>query len=125
MANGTLTQHPVDPNNWARALTGMLEFQWWLFQVPFRAGLEMLERAATPTQPSDSAAPPAPNLVVESGKQDVKDLERYAVERARHGLAPPREIYESQYRDKIDWSQLPAWARALDPEVFEDSCHEG
>lgn len=46
-------------------------------------------------------------------------------ERLDQGLSPPPEIYQVQYRDKIDWSQLPEWALPLDPDVFEGCSHEG
>jgi hypothetical protein len=48
-----------------------------------------------------------------------------AAARLRQGLAPPREIYQVQYRNAIDWSQFPAWARPIDPEIFDGCCHEG
>lgn len=52
-------------------------------------------------------------------------LEKRAVERLRQGLAPPREIYQLPYRDRLDWSELPDWARPSDPELFEGCGHEG
>lgn len=48
-----------------------------------------------------------------------------AIERMRNGYAPPREIYQIQYRSKIDWKQFPSWARPVDPEVYDGCCHEG
>jgi hypothetical protein len=48
-----------------------------------------------------------------------------AAARLRQGLAPPREIYLVQYRNAIDWSQFPTWARPVDPEIFDGCCHEG
>lgn len=66
-----------------------------------------------------------PQSPVASGAQRLQKLMQLANERIRQGFAPPREIYSIQYRDRIDWSQFPGWARPLDPEVFEESCHEG
>jgi hypothetical protein len=54
-----------------------------------------------------------------------RGLERKASERVRQGLAPPKEIYDAPYRDRIDWSQFPEWAKPTDPEVFHDCGHEG
>jgi hypothetical protein len=56
---------------------------------------------------------------------DVNDLLDLAAARLRQGLAPPREIYLVQNRNAIDWSQFPAWARPIDPEIFDGCCHEG
>jgi len=52
-------------------------------------------------------------------------LVKLAVERIGKGLAPPREIYQTPYRNQIDWSRFPDWARPTDPEMFEGSSHEG
>jgi hypothetical protein len=56
---------------------------------------------------------------------DLETLKRLAAERIRQGFAPPREIYQVQYRRAIDWTTFPEWARPSDPEMFEGSCHEG
>ena len=37
----------------------------------------------------------------------------------------PREVYQAPYRNLIDWSRFPDWARPSDPEMFEGSGHEG
>jgi hypothetical protein len=41
------------------------------------------------------------------------------------GFAPPREVYLAPYRNQIDWTQFPDWARPSDPDLFEDCSHEG
>ncbi|NIP85694.1 MAG: hypothetical protein GTO03_09080 [Planctomycetales bacterium] len=46
-------------------------------------------------------------------------------ERLQRGLPLPREIYQAQNRDKIDWSQLPIWALPLGPDSFDGCGHEG
>ena len=56
---------------------------------------------------------------------EFRKLERQAAERVRRGLAPPREIYETLYRNRIDWSRFPEWARPSDPELFQGCGHEG
>jgi len=64
---------------------------------------------------------------------DVTDTDRLhgdaliklAEERVRQGFAPPPRIYQVEYRRRIDWSRFPAWARPVDPEVFNGCCHEG
>jgi hypothetical protein len=89
----------------------MLRYQWWLFDVPFRVGIDLLGALSAPANPK-----PADRL---------KELEERAVERARRGLAPPREIYDVCNRTRIDWSKFPEWARPVDPEVFTDCAHEG
>ena len=49
----------------------------------------------------------------------------FACEQMRRGFAPPREIYQVEYRDRVDWAELPAWARPVDPQMFDGCCHEG
>jgi len=63
--------------------------------------------------------------VAEKPLSSVKQLEATAIERIKSGLAPPREIYELPYRNRVDWSALPEWARPCDPELFEECGHEG
>ena len=53
------------------------------------------------------------------------ELVALACRQMREGFAPPAEIYRTEYRDRIDWSQYPAWAKPVDPQVFEGCCHEG
>ena len=50
--------------------------------------------------------------------------EERARQRTQQGLAPPREIYDVRNRGRIDWSNVPDWAKAVDPELFEGA-HEG
>jgi hypothetical protein len=113
------SKFPSFYETWASALTGMLEFQWWLCQIPIKTGMEIMQVFSN-----------APDVVAPAAGQsrdaaDVRELEKLAIERARRGLAPPRQIYQAPYRDQIDWSQFPEWARALDPEMFEEVGHEG
>ncbi len=123
MSNPIATDVASVYERWARTMTGVLEFQWWIFQTPFRAGMEMLKTVAE--------TPPLLTQALVGNKSDDKrerglhELERRAAEQTRRGLPPPREIYHAQNRDQIDWSQLPNWARALDPEVFAETPHEG
>ena len=51
--------------------------------------------------------------------------EELARQRTRRGLAPPREIYDIRNRHRVDWSTLPEWAIAPDPDIFEGCAHEG
>jgi len=55
----------------------------------------------------------------------VRPLIRLAEQRMRNGLAPPPEIYRIENRRRIDWLRFPAWARPVDPELFDGCCHEG
>jgi hypothetical protein len=58
-------------------------------------------------------------------REAAERLERLAAGRVQRGLAPPKEIYELPYRDLIDWSWFPGWARPSDPEQFQGCAHEG
>lgn len=52
-------------------------------------------------------------------------LIKLAERRARQGFAPPPRIYRVEYRRRIDWTRFPAWARPVDPDLFDGCCHEG
>jgi hypothetical protein len=106
--------------HWLSAATTLLACQWKLFEVQYEAGLKIMERAIGSTAPPRPLPPAAPTVA-----DQVRELERRAAERVSHGLAPPREAYQSPYRDQIDWGKFPAWARPSDPELFEGSGHEG
>jgi len=54
-----------------------------------------------------------------------EELIKLAEKRMRLGFAPPPEIYRIENRQRIDWFRFPAWARPVDPEIFEGCCHEG
>jgi hypothetical protein len=68
-----------------------------------------------------TAAPVAGGTAVDQ----TGDLLARALARTKKGLAPPRECYQVPYRDRIDWSKFPDWARPCDPELFEGCTHEG
>jgi hypothetical protein len=55
----------------------------------------------------------------------ASSLEERVRQRTQQGLAPPREIYDVRNRARVDWSTLPEWAIAPDPDVFEGCVHEG
>jgi hypothetical protein len=57
--------------------------------------------------------------------QSHEELVKQALARVQRGLAAPREIYDIQHRSRIDWGKFPAWARPIDPSVFDGCCHEG
>jgi hypothetical protein len=58
-------------------------------------------------------------------EQAAISLEERARRRTLLGLAPPREIYDTHIRNRVDWSTLPVWARPSDPDLFEGCVHEG
>lgn len=63
--------------------------------------------------------------IQQSHPTNGNDLVETAVARLNRGLSPPREIYLVQNRNRIPWTELPAWARPSDPELFDGCCHEG
>jgi hypothetical protein len=73
-----------------------------------------LARVAGPEQADRTAA-----------AQTASSVEECARQRTRQGLAPPREIYDIRNRNRVDWSTLPEWAMAPDPDIFEGCAHEG
>jgi hypothetical protein len=103
--------------NWVRSITSMLWGQWMVVDTGLQAARTVFG-AATPA----SAPVPPQEKPAETG---ADKLMQTAAERMRKGLAPPREIYQAPYRDRIDWSQFSEWARPCDPELFEGAGHEG
>jgi hypothetical protein len=114
--------------HWLSAATSLLACQWQLFEAQYQAGLKIMEAAlGAPSGRAEHVPVPAgPNPVVAPAIDgEVQRLERLAAERISHGLAPPREVYQAPYRDRINWEQFPQWARPSDPEAFDGSSHEG
>jgi hypothetical protein len=56
---------------------------------------------------------------------EIAELSQRVQQRLSQGLAPPREAYLVQNRSLIDWTDVPEWARPIDPEIFEGCSHEG
>jgi hypothetical protein len=93
-----------------RAVTSL----WWGHWAIVDAGLQVTQTVLATAAP----APPPVSPVSEG-------LAERALARAKKGLAPPREVYQAPYRDRITWAEFPAWARPCDPELFEGCSHEG
>jgi hypothetical protein len=99
--------------SWTSTVTSLMWGQWIVLDTGFRTAQAIFQAASAP-----------PGAV--SAKHSKKDeLVSRAVERMKKGLAPPREIYQAPYRNQIDWSQFPDWARPSDPEMYEGCGHEG
>lgn len=105
--------------SWTRTMTSMVWGQWLMLDMSLRAA-ETLLTSAAPGAPSTS--PGQATSTVEAGAGDLINL---AMERMKRGLAPPSRIYQTPYRNQIDWSKFPDWARPTDPDLFEGSSHEG
>jgi hypothetical protein len=104
----------------SRVTIGLLRGQWAWVDAGFRAADQLLGAAAEPPALEGVAAVPA-----QEGRRELGALVDYALDRARKGLPPPREVYDVKYREQIDWLRFPAWARPSDPEVFTGCGHEG
>jgi len=105
--------------SWSRTLSSIVWAQWMVLDTSLEAAQRLL-KSAVPAGPAVGRGQATPN--VEGGPAE---LIRRAMERMKKGLAPPREVYQTPYRNQIDWSQFPDWARPIDPELFENSSHEG
>ncbi len=103
---------------WLQAVQALLAFQWKLLEVQCQAGVNVLEGAFRSVANCSSQEKPAL-------PDDLAQLEQLAAARISQGFAPPREIYQLPYRNRIDWARFPEWARPSDPELFEGSAHEG
>jgi len=103
-------QGPSVYDYWSQTLTGLVRNQWEVIDAHYAAGIELLDAV------SGNPVATGPKL---------QTLEQDALKRTQKGLAPPREVYEAQNRNRIDWSQFPEWARPTDPDAFEGTAHEG
>jgi len=110
MTDSIFTQMEALRHSWSRTVTSMLWGQWVMLDTGFQATQMVLARAAP---------------VAGAGANGIEQLVALALERAKNGLAPPREVYLAPCRDRIDWAAFPAWARPSDPEVFDGCAHEG
>jgi hypothetical protein len=104
----------------SRVTTGLLRGQWAWVDTGFRTADQLLTAAPEPPAPAGVAAVPAAE-----GPGELGALVGRALDRARKGLPPPRELYDVKYRERIDWLRFPAWARPSDPEVYTGCGHEG
>jgi hypothetical protein len=109
---------------WSHVATNVLAYPWRFWDVQYQIGMTIVDSvlgmSAGPGIPSQepTKTEPQPGEVLPS-------LEQRAAERLRRGLPPPREIYAVPYRDRFNWADFPAWARPIDPDVFEGCSHEG
>jgi hypothetical protein len=110
MSDAMLPHYRSVCESWSRAVTSMMWNQWKLLDAHYAASIELLDAVRDRPAATDAK---------------LASLEHEAAERVRKGLPPPREVYEVQNRDRIDWSRFPDWARPIDPEVFEGCGHEG
>jgi hypothetical protein len=101
--------------NWARTVTSVVWGQWAVLDAGLQAAQKVL--AATASVPGARRQ--------ETRAAGAEAVVRRAEERMAKGLAPPPEIYQATYRNRIDWSRFPDWARPCDPELFEGTGHEG
>jgi hypothetical protein len=99
--------------SWASIVTSLVWGQWIMLDTGLRTAQAFLQ--AVTAAPGVTGPP----------RTKANELISRARERMRKGLAPPREIYQAPYRDRIDWSLFPDWARPNDPEMYEGCGHEG
>jgi hypothetical protein len=109
---------------WSQTLADVLAWEWKLFETQYLVGIQFVE-AAMRIPDRSGAGHDKQECAKLQTTDGFSNLESLAIERTRMGLAPPREIYEVPNRDRVDWSKFPEWARPIDPEVFQDSGHEG
>jgi hypothetical protein len=106
---------------WLQTVTSMVWSQWKAVGASLRAAQTVLTSAALAPPAEVGPARPSSASVADAAEEMISR----ARDRTRKGLAPPRELYQAPYRDRIDWGQFPEWARPSDPDLFEGSTHEG
>jgi hypothetical protein len=110
---------------WARTVTSVMWNQWLMLDTGLRAAQMALALAVAGSAARAGSPGRFPQRAGQPAAAGDEELLHRAEERARQGLAPPRVIYQSPYRTRIDWSRFPDWARPSDPELFEGCSHEG
>jgi hypothetical protein len=88
----------------------------WIF-APYRCGVEMMDALLYGFKFPEVAFEPPKGTPQEA-------IGEIAMKRLKSGYASPREIYDIRNRGQINWSDVPAWAWPVDPELFEAG-HEG
>ena len=121
MSHQSITPTERAYQEWSLVVTGLLEYQWKVWGAPYHLGMEFVGSllSSSMEQRADESPLTAPETA------ELTSLQQFAAERVRQGFPPPREIYALPYRDRINWSDFPAWARPTDPELFQDCSHEG
>jgi hypothetical protein len=105
-------------------MAGLFGCQWKIVASQYQTGLKLTEVMLR--VPANKEVDSEEKTEVATENTDAfRKLERQSAERVKQGLAPPKEIYGTPFRDRIDWSRFPEWARPSDPEVFEGCGHEG
>jgi hypothetical protein len=123
--------NPVLPNMrrvnhlWARAMVNMAWTQWTFLSAGLRFANRLMELTCADAAGAGSGLTLPIKAPAQPTSGGVENLVRLAGERMAKGLAPPPEIYQTPYRNQLDWSRFPGWARPTDPDVFEGCCHEG
>ena len=113
---------PTVYHYWSHAAAETLTWPWKLFEMQHQVGCKIAESALR--IPGEPVAADEPSAAT-SSLNDLPRLEALAFEQARQGHALPKEIYQAPYRDRVDWTRFPDWARPVDPELFEQCGHEG
>jgi hypothetical protein len=114
------------PSYWADLMTQAVRGHWAMLDVGYRLTSSMWEATLpllTTRGPEERPGTETPEPV--AAAEATTQLVERATNRLAKGLAPPREIYQVQNRSRIDWLQVPDWARPADPEMFEGCGHEG
>jgi hypothetical protein len=118
------TESPTESPSWSQTVTRILAWQLNLLETHYRVGFDVVE-ASLGFFSGAEESPVEQNASVQHPRDNVQKLEALALEHVQKGLAPPKEIYSVPYRNQIDWAKFPAWARPIDPEMFEGAGHEG
>src|SRR5262245_3562541 len=108
MTERTPSEKPSVYQSLSRGLARVATYQWRLLDAQFQAGLELVAALSPGAGSVEERVPQSP---AHRPAEDLKDLERRAVEMVNKGLPPPKEIYEVHNRSRIDWSKFPEWAR--------------
>jgi hypothetical protein len=109
---------------WSKAAADVLDWQFRFAEAQYRAAVKFLQ-AALPVPAAEGVKPQRRGGPAAPTKDDLAEIERLALERARQGQPVPPALYDVTYRDRVDWCRFPEWARPSDPELFQDCTHEG
>jgi len=136
MSNSVFTNYLRGCESISQSVGDFVRNPWlWMF-APYLCAIKMMDillvgdkSPETPVELEKGLRQETPGEVAEAAVEPEKRLRQetlreFAMKRMKSGYAPPREIYDVRNHKQINWSDVPEWARPVDPELFEVG-HEG
>jgi hypothetical protein len=125
MIEWMLTKYMSNCQRLSRAFTEVMWNQWKCLVAQYWFSTNVWNTMLSGSMPASLVSAKKEESAVARPADAQDSLETRMRDRLSKGLAPPSEIYDVRNRERIDWSKVPDWAKATDPEAFEGCVHEG